>query len=452
MSPGADAMLLSQINVVEVLSDSMYSDSHQVIDALAELIEATVQISDDKVISPGRMSQVRHIIQVDEISFQAQFTPQQLKTIESHEMATIVEDLISAIGLQRFRFTERQENGTSFAGLHRPQLFEPRLTHTLPVVNSGDYDLCRNLARIAASVCDTWVDIVAQEQPVELPETGVIHLLMKAAGHPSVNLCAICLQVLTRVMPIIPSLAQELLPTLQRRAITPHHLNDGFIGLDASDLCGVTFHEFQNFRSTVLSEALIVCWRGYGDHFMDSCTSAVEEFCSSSSSVNVSLPLEAALFCIEQVAAEALNSHRPFAHTEQMRRLLAALPAKPPSLLSNPLTRERMCRFLRKVRSFWSICVLLGTLIAFAPLIFFVKYSQWCTTNGRLEAAADLVMSSFRIAISSDPNVGMLSNSVREFSLSSIHEASLALKVIICSAPRNFTNDSSIASLSGKLL
>ena len=105
-----------QVNVVEVLSDAMYSDSYQVIDALAELIEATVQISDDKVMSPGRMSQVRHIIQVDEASFQAQFTPQQLKTIESHEMASIVDELMSAIGLQRFRFTERQSNGTSLAG------------------------------------------------------------------------------------------------------------------------------------------------------------------------------------------------------------------------------------------------------------------------------------------------------------------------------------------------
>jgi hypothetical protein len=105
-----------QVNVVEVLSDAMYSDSYQVIDALAELIEATVQISDDKVMSHGRMSQVRHIIQVDEASFQAQFTPQQLKTIESHEMSSIVDELMSAIGLQRFRFTERQSNGTSLAG------------------------------------------------------------------------------------------------------------------------------------------------------------------------------------------------------------------------------------------------------------------------------------------------------------------------------------------------
>jgi hypothetical protein len=32
--------------------------------------------------------------------------------IESKEMSSIVDELVSAIGLQRFRFTERQNNGT----------------------------------------------------------------------------------------------------------------------------------------------------------------------------------------------------------------------------------------------------------------------------------------------------------------------------------------------------
>lgn len=319
------------------------------IDALAELIEASVQIPDEKVMSHGRMSQVRHIIQVDETSFQAQFTPQQLKTIESHEMASIVDELMSAIGLQRFRFAERQSKGTSQSGLEKLPESELQLTHMLFSCSGiGDYDVCRNLSRIAASVCDTWLDILAHVPPRQ-PETGAINLLLKGAGHPSVNLCAICLQVLTRMMPIVPSLAQELLPILQRRAITPHHLQDGIIRLDALDLCGVTFQEFQNFRETVLSEALVVCWRGYGGHFMDSCTSAVEEFCSFSSSGNVSLQLEAALFCIEQIAKEALDARRQFAHNEQMARLLSALPTKPPSLMANHVTRERMCRFIRKV-------------------------------------------------------------------------------------------------------
>lgn len=172
---------------------------------------------------------------------------------------------------------------------------------------------------------------------------------MKGAGHPSVNICALCLQVLVRVMPLVSSLSLELLPILQRRAITPHHITEGTIRLDASDVSGVNFHEFQNFRATVLSDALIVCWRGCGKHYMDSCSSAVEEFCSLSSSVSVSLQLEAALFCLEQIARAASDSLGQFEHHEQMRRLFVVLPTQPPSLMANPLTREGMCRFLRKV-------------------------------------------------------------------------------------------------------
>ena len=92
-------------------SDAMYSASQFVIDALAELIETTILISDEKVMSTGRMNQVRYIIQVDKVSFQAEFSSQQLKLVESREMALIVDELMSAIGLQRFRFTDRQNKG-----------------------------------------------------------------------------------------------------------------------------------------------------------------------------------------------------------------------------------------------------------------------------------------------------------------------------------------------------
>lgn len=91
----------------------MYSDAQNVIDSLAELVETVVVFSDDKVMSAGRMSQVRHIIQPDEASFQSQFSPHKLKQIESHEMASIVDELQTAIALQRYRFDERQIKGSS---------------------------------------------------------------------------------------------------------------------------------------------------------------------------------------------------------------------------------------------------------------------------------------------------------------------------------------------------
>lgn len=89
----------------------MYSDADQVVDALAELIELVVPLSDEKIMSEGRMNQVRHLLQVDEVEFRSKFSPEQLKLIELREMGAIVEELVSAIGLQRFRFVERQNNG-----------------------------------------------------------------------------------------------------------------------------------------------------------------------------------------------------------------------------------------------------------------------------------------------------------------------------------------------------
>jgi hypothetical protein len=230
---------------------------------------------------------------------------------------------------------------------------------------TGDVELCRNLARIASSICDTWVDILLLGiiGQTSLPESGAVTLLVKGASHPSVHICAICLQVLTRMIPVLPSLSQELLPVLQRRAIIPHHLNGGHIKLDVSDLCGVSFHDFQSFRMTVLSEALVACWKECGDHYMDSCTSAVEEFCAVLSPIDVSLQLEAALFCIEQISTVALEDDRRIVSlNDQMKRLLSVFPIKPPSLVSVPLTRERTCCLIRKV-SFIKTCAVSTVLL-----------------------------------------------------------------------------------------
>jgi 3-hydroxymyristoyl/3-hydroxydecanoyl-(acyl carrier protein) dehydratase len=89
----------------------MYSDSRLVVDALAGLIEAVVERHQAPTVSEERMTQVRYIMQVDEASFRSNISPIQLLSIESKEMASILEELVSAIGLQRFRFVDRQTNG-----------------------------------------------------------------------------------------------------------------------------------------------------------------------------------------------------------------------------------------------------------------------------------------------------------------------------------------------------
>lgn len=89
----------------------MYSDSRLVVDALAGLIEAVVERHQAPTVSDERMTQVRYIMQVDEVSFKTNITKEHLVTIESKEMASILEELVSAIGLQRFRFLDRQKSG-----------------------------------------------------------------------------------------------------------------------------------------------------------------------------------------------------------------------------------------------------------------------------------------------------------------------------------------------------
>lgn len=297
---------------------------------------------------------------------------------------------------------------------------------------------------------------------------GLLDLLLKCASHPSIHICAIAIDVLAKLVATTESgfLAPQLLPVLQRRAITPHHFitttmtvntneviaNDSGDAMDetssnnsstsnnsnnnnviagsnnesmttrtmeaevqipcivAADICGVSFQEFENFRNTVLKDALLECWRSNPEHYMASCTTAIEEFCnddnnhnntnagesesggSSPASPQVSFHLEAALFCIGAVADDALMSTSSncsstsspplaagrgavsnrnnndnnniesdtaagggggpssFQHSSYLERCTAAIATKPTSLTSNPLTLAQACKFLQKVR------------------------------------------------------------------------------------------------------
>lgn len=216
------------------------------------------------------------------------------------------------------------------------------------VVLIGEYGVCRNLVRIAVSVCSTFMEVPAggEQRPIE---SGVLNLLLKAASHPSVNICALGLPVLSNIVAGMPSLTPELLPMLQRQAILPHVVHDGTISFASHDACGVNATEFRAFREDVLSDALVACWRANSTHYMESCTSAVEEFCAERSSVEVSLQLEAALFCIEIVSAGGIGEAGAYPHGAEMGRVLSALSLKSPSLMMNALTRARACRMLRMV-------------------------------------------------------------------------------------------------------
>ena len=89
----------------------MYSDSPNVLDALAETIEMVARVAAEELATNGHMEQTRYIFGADEGSFGAQVLREQRITIDAREMAPIVQELVSAVGLQSFRFTERQSLG-----------------------------------------------------------------------------------------------------------------------------------------------------------------------------------------------------------------------------------------------------------------------------------------------------------------------------------------------------
>lgn len=308
----------------------MYSDSSLVIDSLAGLIESVVNKHQELTVSDEHMSQVRYIMQVDEASFRSHISKEQLITIESKEMLSILEELNSAIGLQRFRFMDRQK--------------------------SGDESVCRNLARIGSSIASGCI----KGSPGNSNEAGSLSmgrglqtLLMQAASHPSVNVCGIAIDVLKRFLPTENGLEGQLLPILQRRAITPYHVSNGVLSLEASDVCGVDYIEFENFRSTVLTDALIGCLKWDGKQFLASCTNAVDEFCAAAPSVHASFHLEAALFCIEAVHGHVAESNVAASIVAaSIQTCIHALARKPQTLMANSLTLVRANNLIHNVSSY----------------------------------------------------------------------------------------------------
>lgn len=211
------------------------------------------------------------------------------------------------------------------------------------------------MARIAAAVCSTHIDVLDEEEFVQ-PDRGVLTLLLKAAAHPSVNVCAIVLPALTKCVLKMPSLGPELLPILQRRAIIPHIFTRNLISFSVPSFCDINYSEFLRFRDDVLKRALLACWKQNSSYFVESCASAVEEFCSTASSVEVSLQLEAALFCIEIIGPEDARDSEGVPHADQLSQIISAIALKPQSLMLNPLTLAKACQMMKTVSFYLFSC------------------------------------------------------------------------------------------------
>lgn len=309
------------MNILEAIADALYSNAEIMIDAVSDLIETllTYDAREANVnlgisIAGSVMNNIMPSGIANELMVAQQVTSETEKS-----RISILSELVSAVGLQRFRFAERQSN--------------------------GDTAVCRCLARTGAKVLLEAQDMI-KNQTLQTPPDGLVDLLFKAASHPSVYVCGIALEALAVIAPSDTELSTRLLPFLQGKAIIPFHL----IG----DVDG-SLDDYVNFRDRVLTGALIACYTGCSSFYLESCGSAIEEFCSASPSHHLPYQLEAALFCMIAVSGRAAKASDKQVLCVQLEKMVSALEKNSFSTTSHPLVMAGMCRFIGKVRLFHSL-------------------------------------------------------------------------------------------------
>lgn len=187
---------------------------------------------------------------------------------------------------------------------------------------------------------------------------GLFDLLFKATAHPSVYVCGIALEALSAIAPHDKDLSTRVLPLLQGKAIIPFHL----IGAEDDAIEGLG--DYRDFRERVLKDALIACHAGCGSFYLESCASAIEEFCLASPSPHLPYQLEAALFCMVAVSGNVVNKFRNVQKADattinadsdaqlicsHLEKIVPALAKNSFSSTSHPLVMAKMCRFLNEV-------------------------------------------------------------------------------------------------------
>lgn len=97
-----------QINIVEVISDTLYSDSEAVIDAAAELLETLLKKNDEDAAKMESVSLINSFMQGAGTGAAGIAMAQAEESMkrEDADREAILSELVSAIGLQRFRFAD----------------------------------------------------------------------------------------------------------------------------------------------------------------------------------------------------------------------------------------------------------------------------------------------------------------------------------------------------------
>jgi hypothetical protein len=255
----------------------MYSDSELVMDALSEFLETTLQNNTkDQSIFQDLSTTFAESVMKDMVSISIPDLAHAETEMESEmkERELILAELISAIGLQRFRFGAR--------------------------LLSGDLGVCRCLVSIARSLAEASQSLLRSKN-LNGVEKGLVDLLIKAISHPSRQVYSLALEAFAFLLNQNDGLATQILPILQSKAIIPPSL----VGLSSSYDLDMDFHEFERFREFHLNDILSVCYINCRSYYIDSCCMAVEEFCTMAPNPHTPFQLEAALFCLAAVSFDA---------------------------------------------------------------------------------------------------------------------------------------------------
>jgi hypothetical protein len=105
----------SQIDIIEVISDALYSDSEAVIDAAAELLDTLLKKNAEDAASMESLSLVSSFMQNADASASAAglLETEEAMKVKEAERDAILSELVSAVGLQRLRF----DTGMKIVGL-----------------------------------------------------------------------------------------------------------------------------------------------------------------------------------------------------------------------------------------------------------------------------------------------------------------------------------------------
>ena len=99
-----------KINIVEALSDSLYSDAEIVIDAAAELFDTLLRRGAQDETALQGMALANSLLLTQNLQ-----STEAIMREEEKEREAILEELVSAVGLQRFRFAASTQGGGACA-------------------------------------------------------------------------------------------------------------------------------------------------------------------------------------------------------------------------------------------------------------------------------------------------------------------------------------------------